>query len=487
METEYLEVKDPYGFIYITTNIVNGMRYLGQKKFDRIWKTYLGSGSIIRKAIKKYGKENFRRDIICLCYSPEELNKVEYDLSVFLNVVEDPDWYNMVYGGGSTTGWHHSEELKKAQSERAKKQWEDEEYRRKHIEYGKTLVGERNPNYRNHKLAGENNPNYGKKASEETRRKISEANSNPSEETRKKMSDSAKARMTPEAIEHLRQINTGRKATDEQRAKMSQSQLARWTDELREEWSAKLSGEGNPMYGRHHSEETKALLSAMFSGEKSYMYGKHPSEETLKKRSLNSPVRKVVVQLDMNGNYITEYHSMGEAARVVGISEGHICTAIKTRKSAGGYMWIHKENYNPDEVVAYTNDRFVPVVQIDKNGNYIAEYYNTHEAERQTDIRSQNIGKCCREKHRTAGGYFWRYLSEYDVNEVFKYKPHERALVQLDLDYNFIAEYSSIANAADITGFVPTSIRSCCAKINKTLHGYRWMYIEDYEELLKQK
>ena len=56
METEYLEVKDPYGFIYITTNLVNGIRYLGQKKFDRIWKTYLGSGSIIRRAIKKYGK-----------------------------------------------------------------------------------------------------------------------------------------------------------------------------------------------------------------------------------------------------------------------------------------------------------------------------------------------------------------------------------------------------------------------------------------------
>lgn len=486
METNEKVIDNSYGFIYITTNMVNGMKYLGQKKFDRIWKNYLGSGAVLRKAIDKYGKENFDRNIVCICNSPEELNQAEYDLSVFLDVVESPDWYNLCYGGGATSGYKHSDELKRAQSKRAKECWMDDEYRQKHIDYAKTRVGDKNSNYGNHKLAGENNPNYGKKASDETRRKISEALSNPSEETRKKLSDAAKAAMTPERIQYLREINTGRKATEETKQKMSESQKARWTDDARKEWGIKFSGENNGMYGKHHSEETKQKLREMFSGENSYMYGTHPSEETLQKMSLNSPIRKVVVQLDMDGNYITEYHSMGEAGRVTGISEGQICTAIKTRKSAGGYMWIHKENYNPDEVVAYTNDRFVSVVQIDKDGNYIAEYCNVREAERHTGVLHQNIGKCCREKHRTAGGYFWRYLSEYDPNEVFEYKPHERVVVQLDLDYNFIAEYSSIVNAANATGFLKTSIRSCCAKINKTLHGYRWMYLEDYKNLTKQ-
>ena len=59
METNEKVIDNPYGFIYITTNMVNGMRYLGQKKFDRGWKNYLGSGAVLRKAINKYGKENF--------------------------------------------------------------------------------------------------------------------------------------------------------------------------------------------------------------------------------------------------------------------------------------------------------------------------------------------------------------------------------------------------------------------------------------------
>ena len=53
-----MEIENPYGFIYITTNMVNGKRYIGQKKFCDGWKTYLGSGKLLKEAIKKYGKEN---------------------------------------------------------------------------------------------------------------------------------------------------------------------------------------------------------------------------------------------------------------------------------------------------------------------------------------------------------------------------------------------------------------------------------------------
>lgn len=113
----YKEIKDPYGFIYITTNLVNGKRYLGQKKFDRKWKEYIGSGSAFKSAVHKYGKENFLRNIICICYSADELNTVEYELSVLFDVVKSDDWYNVVYGGGTTTGMVVSEETKKKQSE----------------------------------------------------------------------------------------------------------------------------------------------------------------------------------------------------------------------------------------------------------------------------------------------------------------------------------------------------------------------------------
>ena len=48
-----------YGFIYITTNHINGKKYIGQRKYDKQgkWKEYLGSGVVLSKAIKKYGIE----------------------------------------------------------------------------------------------------------------------------------------------------------------------------------------------------------------------------------------------------------------------------------------------------------------------------------------------------------------------------------------------------------------------------------------------
>ena len=487
-EIKEVIINEPYGFIYITTNLINGKKYLGQKSFgnNNEWKTYLGSGTAFQRALEKYGKENFSRNIVCFCYSENELNKAENDLSVFFNVVEDPEWYNLVYGGGSTRGYTHSDEVKQAQSARARECWQNEEYRQKHIDYGKTLIGEKNPNFGNHKLAGENNPMWGKQHTEETKQKMSEIHSNPSEETRQKLREAAIARCTDEWKEHLREINTGKQHTEETKQKMSEAHKERWTDELRETWSIKTRGENNGMYGKHHSEETKQLLSEMFSGEKSCKYGTHPSEETLEKMRLNSPFKKAVVQLDVNGSYISEYYSMSEAERVTGISENNICTALKTSHFAGGYLWFSKEEYNPNQIVTYVNHTFVAVVQIDTNGNYVSQYINAHEAERQTGILSQNIGQCCKEKHRTAGGFFWRKLDEYDPDEIFEYKSRTRAVVQLDLDGNFIAEYSSIKNAAEATGFPKSSIRKCCATPNKILHGYRWMYLEDYKQSTEQ-
>lgn len=111
-DTIHTEVIDPYGFIYITTNLKNGKRYLGQKKFCGKWQDYIGSGVALKNAVKKYGKENFVKHIIDIAYSLEELNQKEYDYSVLFDVVESTNWYNLVYGGGTTTGMIASEETR---------------------------------------------------------------------------------------------------------------------------------------------------------------------------------------------------------------------------------------------------------------------------------------------------------------------------------------------------------------------------------------
>jgi len=96
-----MTLKDPYGFIYITTNLKNGKRYIGKKVFDLTskWKSYLGSGVALKSAIEKYGRENFVKDIIAIAYSEEELCDIEKQYITFFNAVDSLDFYNIAHGG----------------------------------------------------------------------------------------------------------------------------------------------------------------------------------------------------------------------------------------------------------------------------------------------------------------------------------------------------------------------------------------------------
>ena len=49
------------------------------------------------------------------------------------------------------------------------------------------------------------------------------------------------------------------------------------------------------------------------------------------------------------------------------------------------------------------------ILQYSKDGEFIAEYQSTMEAERQTGCYHQHICKCCKGKRKSAGGYIWRY------------------------------------------------------------------------------
>lgn len=94
-----------YGFIYITTNLINGKKYLGKRSYKdysdgkKKWKNYLGSGKLISRAIKKYGKENFKREIIDEAETYEELNELEKYYIRLYNCTDSDEWYNISEGG----------------------------------------------------------------------------------------------------------------------------------------------------------------------------------------------------------------------------------------------------------------------------------------------------------------------------------------------------------------------------------------------------
>jgi uncharacterized protein with von Willebrand factor type A (vWA) domain len=52
------------------------------------------------------------------------------------------------------------------------------------------------------------------------------------------------------------------------------------------------------------------------------------------------------------------------------------------------------------------------VSQYDLNGFYIKTFDSLKEAEKETNIFASNIGLCCRNGIKQAGGYKWRYADE---------------------------------------------------------------------------
>lgn len=48
-----------YHYTYMTTNTINNKIYIGVHSSNKLYDSYMGSGKILKRAIKKHGKENF--------------------------------------------------------------------------------------------------------------------------------------------------------------------------------------------------------------------------------------------------------------------------------------------------------------------------------------------------------------------------------------------------------------------------------------------
>jgi len=82
--------------IYKITNLINGKIYVGKDTKDR--RSYYGSGIVIKQAIKKYGKKNFRKEILEKCSDYQILNEREKYWIEKLHAIR-PSGYNICSGG----------------------------------------------------------------------------------------------------------------------------------------------------------------------------------------------------------------------------------------------------------------------------------------------------------------------------------------------------------------------------------------------------
>ena len=210
-------------FVYLTTNCINGKRYIGKSTRDPNV-PYFGSGSVILKALRKYGTENFQRTFICFCDTEDELNAREKELIALWR----PE-YNIAEGGEGGNPYKYMSPERYA--EVCRNNSESKKGRKNGPHSAETR----------HKLSI---ANTGKQVSEETRQKLRVANTGKkhppgvgkkigdahrgmkrSAETKRKIGEAHKG--VPKSPEHrskLSAANKGKKRPPEVRRKISESQ-----------------------------------------------------------------------------------------------------------------------------------------------------------------------------------------------------------------------------------------------------------------------
>lgn len=163
--------------IYKITNVVNGKVYIGKHQTNNIDDGYMGSGTYLKRAIKKYGSENFEKEILFKFSTEEEMNTKEAEL-VTEEFCDREDTYNLCPGGHGGFGYLNSNKLSGP--------YVDPDFQRKGVEAalvdGKNYEGLKryhsDPENRQHylnSLKGRVPSFKGRSHSESAKKKISEA------------------------------------------------------------------------------------------------------------------------------------------------------------------------------------------------------------------------------------------------------------------------------------------------------------------------
>ena len=205
---------DYYGYVYMTTNLLNDMQYIGQHSSSTFDKNYYGSGKLIKQALKEYGRENFKCEVIEWCSSYEEINEREIYWINYYNADTSDKFYNLAYGGsnskyalrGENHPWHN----------------------RKHKEDTLIKMSE--------SKLGDKNPMYGRNQSEETKQKIGDAQRGDKNHMYGK---------------HEEAYWFNKERDEETKQKISETRIK----------NKVALGENNPFFGKTHSEETKSKIS----------------------------------------------------------------------------------------------------------------------------------------------------------------------------------------------------------------------------------
>lgn len=171
-----------YYTVYKTTNRINGKFYIGSHKTKNPNDDYLGSGKYLKYAIKKYGRDNFTKEVLFVFENSDDMYAKEAEI-VNADFISESNTYNLKQGGFGGFDYINDnpslflterrlqalKENHKLASAALTDKWNnDEEFRQERLHHLATMA----------EISRTNNPGgpfLGKTHTDETKRKIGDA------------------------------------------------------------------------------------------------------------------------------------------------------------------------------------------------------------------------------------------------------------------------------------------------------------------------
>lgn len=140
-----------------------------------------------------------------------------------------------------------------------------------------------------------------------------------------------------------------------------------------------------------------------------------PNGDELKKLGTYTDLQKPVYQLSAStGEVITKYKSITIASQETNIWEpaiSGVCSGL--RKTAGGYLWQFKEDYDNGTRKEIPIPHHYKVNQCDlHSGEVITQFNSLRKASEKTGIPRSTISEACKGKRISVGGFVWRFVDE---------------------------------------------------------------------------
>jgi hypothetical protein len=249
-------------------------------------------------------------------------------------------------------------------------------------------------------------------------------------------------------------------------------------------------------------------ISACMRGEQKSAGGyqwRYKKDLPFKKKSIDiSPVQYLpsprahpILQFDLKGNFIKEYPTILEAEKHVNTSYSSISkSALGEYETAGGFQWRYKDDpifkkgvVKIAPVRKHLRPSSKPILQFGLDGKFIKEYSSIKEAGRAMGKWDQLIGQCAKGRLRFAYGFQWKYKNDprfaHGITGIEAVTPLQQfmptAILQFDLEGNFIKEHDSIASAARCVGVSQGSIGLCVGGKLKMSANFQWRNKEKFE------